>query len=264
MKIIRALSYILCFVIVFVGTTFYVSAHTTSQNGIIAQEYFSHYGLHFIGGETVGWGINESMHTNGSVIYYAFASGVTLTYKQKVYAGANFWSGNATITENGPNATGLISTINSSSNVITTTYIYTVNTYGHITSWEIELNTAKAVTPQCIAHEFGHILGLTDLFESRNINKLMYYDITSTATTATSSDIKGMQVITGSHTTHTWGYKYYTTNTYGQHVHAKYCTVCNGFHAASSSQPNVVDTGLCVYKNGICKICGNPENSTPW
>ncbi|MBO4277464.1 MAG: hypothetical protein J5925_03590 [Clostridia bacterium] len=268
----RLLNAAICVIIVFAAYGQTAIAHNASQQGIIAQSYMqvsfdcsSPYYTNVVGGEQVGWAVLESRHLNGATSSYAFASGVNNTYKQKFIDGALLWYGYASFNETNNNPVGTVTASSiSGSTTIAALQNATVDSNGHYTTWEIWMNTAKNVTPTVTAHELGHLLGLNDLYTYGNIDKLMYYTNATTATGPTTYDIKGMQVITGSHTTHTWGYKYYTTNSLGQHVHAKYCTVCNGFHAASSSQPNVVDTGLCVYKNGICKICGNPENSTPW
>lgn len=90
------------------------------------------------------------------------------------------------------------------------------------------MNRAKNVTSTTLAHEFGHAIGLNDLYDDQNVNKLMYGVSSRTVSSPTTSDKWGAKVITGVHTTHTWAYKYHSTTGTGQNRHVGYCTSCNG------------------------------------
>ncbi len=55
-----------------------VFAHTTSQEGILESKYISNpnYADYYIGGEDIGWFINEKCHAGVTTQYYTF-DGVT-------------------------------------------------------------------------------------------------------------------------------------------------------------------------------------------
>lgn len=232
-----------------------VLAHSSSQEGILERYYDTHDQVYYIGSEEAGWLIDESCHTNGTSITYSFdTSDIYLTdaYKSYTTTGASRWTGTVTITnmEDGTGQ-GKICTVNSvrlPHNAQLRSY--TTNSSGHLTKWEIVINRAKTVNAVTLAHEFGHAIGLADLYASENSDKLMYGAATGTATWPTTADKWGAKVITGVHSSHTWGYKYLKTISTGN-VHVKYCTVCSGI--STVSEP-------CVYNaNNVCKICGIPK-----
>lgn len=127
----------------------------------------------------------------------------------------------------------------------------------HTYGCEIKLNSSVSMTSKIIAHEFGHIIGLTDLYKNENRNKLMYFkDDEGTATAPTALDIWGAKVITGQHTSHTWGYKYHSTTTAGKNRHVNYCTSCSGTGVIIS---------ICIYNaNNVCRNCGTPAGYQLW
>ncbi len=43
-------------------------AHTTTQEGILAQTYYKNKDRFFFGGDDVGWSLDELYHTNGKNI----------------------------------------------------------------------------------------------------------------------------------------------------------------------------------------------------
>lgn len=232
-----------------------VLAHSSSQEGILERYYDSEDHTYYIGSEEAGWIIDESCHTNGTSITYSFDTSdiyLTDTYKSYTTTGASRWSGTVTITnkEDGTGQ-GKISTVNSVSLPYNAQLrSYTTNSSGHLTKWEIVINRAKTVNAVTLAHEFGHAIGLNDLYASKNSDKLMYGAATGTATRPTTADKWGAKVITGVHSSHTWGYKYLKTTSTGN-VHVKYCTVCSGISTVSAP---------CVYNaNNVCKICGIPK-----
>lgn len=235
-------------------------AHSSSQEGILAKSCHSKYGGYYIGGESVGWSIDESYHTNGTTLTYSFLTSdsyLNSTYKSYVTTGASRWSGTITITnKTDGSGVGEISTFNDPDTNTTAKFCeYSSNSSGHLTSWKIKMNRAKTVTATTLAHEFGHAIGLNDLYESRNKNKLMYGISDRTVTSPTSSDKWGAKVITGVHSSHTWGYKYYSTNSIGN-THVKYCTSCNGLSLV---------TEQCTYNsNNVCTKCGIPYGVQPY
>jgi len=207
-KIVFKLFVCILVVISMSQTSQYVFAHSSSQEDILAKSYNSFNGGYYIGGDNVGWSIDEGIHTNGTTVTYSFDyldQYLTDTYRMYVTMGANYWSGTVTITnKTDGSGTGKISTY-SNPNTYTIAFFgeYSSNSYGHLTSWKIKMNRAKTVTPRVLAHEFGHAIGLNDLNSS---NKLMYGYSGGTATSATSSDLWGAKVITGAHYSHAWGY----------------------------------------------------------
>ena len=232
---------VVAYIFLFIGIICYspyALAHPASQEGILARTYNSQYGRYYIGGEDFGWSIDESYHTNGTTVTYNFSSTdqyLTDTYKSYVINGASLWSGTVNIVnrEFDNNGTGLISTTyNDDTQVYARFYDYFADSSGHLTSWKIEMNRAKPLSATVLAHEFGHAIGLNDLYDARNSGKLMYGVVGGTATAPTSSDIWGAKVITGVHTAHTWGYKYWKSNAFGN-MHIKYCTICNGLTATT-------------------------------
>lgn len=228
-------------------------AHPTSQEGILAETYTAQYDGYYIGGEDVGWSIDEDHHTYGRMITYSFSSEdshLTSTYKSYVENGANKWSSVVKITnKTDGSGQGQIRTVyNPNMNIGAALSGFVVDSYGHFTAWEMVLNRAYTQSAVGAAHEFGHAIGLNDLYESKNIGKLMYGVVSRTATGPTTSDILGAELIIGVHTSHTWGYKFWTTNSLGN-VHIKYCTGCQGLTST---------TGACRYGSGsTCIVCGS-------
>lgn len=246
-----------------------VSAHMTSHEGILAGYYYydadgdAHY---CIGGEDVGWSIDEYYHTNGTNLTYSFSNSdpyLTDTYAYKSYVtnGASRWSGTVTIVnKTDGSGTGLICTHEDANTVrLARFFDVTVDPYRHFDSWTISMNRMAPLSPAILAHEFGHAIGLVDLYADQNSNKLMYQYIGDTnVSMPTALDKWGAKVITGVHTSHTWGYKYHSTTTSGNNRHVNYCTGCNGF-------PVQKVIANCVYNaNNVCRLCGTPAGSQPW
>lgn len=238
-----------------------VSAHPASQEGILAKTYHSKYERYCVGGESVGWSIDETCHTNGTTLTYSFSSSdsnLDSTYKSYVTTGASLWSGTVTIiNKTDGSGVGEISTYYDP-DARTVAYFgeYSSDSSGHLTSWKIKINRAKNVTSTTLAHEFGHAIGLNDLYDDQNIDKLMYGYSSRTVSSPTTSDKWGAKVITGVHTTHTWAYKYHSTTGTGRNQHVGYCTFCNGLSATVSE---------CVYNsNNICEYCNIPMGIQPW
>lgn len=240
-------------------------AHPSSQEGILAKTYISDvysdlYGDYFIGGDSVGWSINENHHTNGTTLTYSFSttdSYLTSTLKSYVTSGASKWSGTVSIVNKSDGSgTGEISTFyNAGTSVGAKFCDFLTDSSGHLTSWYIQMNRYYTQSAVTIAHEFGHAIGLNDLYGNISSNKLMYGFSGRTATSPTSADKWGAKVITGAHTSHTWGYKYYDTTSAGANRHVKYCTQCNGLTTTIAN---------CVYNtNNICKICGVAYGTSP-
>lgn len=243
---------VLLMVVMILNST-YVFAHAESQEGILAKTYIPEYGGYYIGGEDVGWSIDEGYHTYGRIITYSFSSTdsyLTSTYQSYVKNGASKWSGVVKITnETDGSGTGLISTFNDPyTGVVAMFCNYEADGSGHLTTWQLQMNRAYTLSAAVLAHEFGHVIGLNDLYQSKNSNKLMYGYTNGTATGPTTSDILGAEVIIGVHSSHTWDYKYWTTNSLGN-VHIKYCTGCQGLTST---------TGACRYGSGsTCIVCGS-------
>lgn len=192
---------------------------------------------------------------------YSFSSDdsyLTDEYKSYVIQGANLWSGIVNIVNKADGTgTGTIKTdYTPGSGVAAQTYEFVTDpNTGHLYSWTIEINRAYPVTSVTLAHEFGHAIGLNDLYDSTNSNKLMYYHEVRTATAPTTSDAWGAQVITGAHSSHTWGYKYHSTDSVWNR-HVKYCTSCNGLST---------EVEQCTYDaNNVCIKCNIPYGVQPY
>ncbi len=139
-----------------------------------------------------------------------------------------------------------------------TGYVSNASTTGHTAYWTIAFNTHEGISYDAVtvAHELGHVIGLTDLYDNQNINKLMYYSNASTATSPTTSDLWGAKVILGIHTSHAFtSYRYWGTQS-NSNYHVAYCTDCNGNSATHSA---------CIYKGGStrCFACNVPKNFVP-
>ncbi len=212
------------------------SAHTYSQAGILEGEYIPKYDGYHIGGESIGWSIDETLHIGTTSLQYKFTSEagytVAASVKTLVRSAASMWSEVANITE----STSAIGTIfqynNSYDGAAAYTELVASASNGHLTSWSMYINVADTPTTQTAAHEFGHVIGLNDLYANHNGNKLMYHTTASTATSPTSADLWGAKVILGIHTTHSFDeYRYWGKDTNGNHYHVQYCSDCNGNRA---------------------------------
>lgn len=81
----KAKKYLFCLisiVVLFVSVVQSAFAHSASQSGIIAKEYSYNYGGFYVGGETVGWSIDENYHAGTNTVSYKFDSTVNYGYKQ--------------------------------------------------------------------------------------------------------------------------------------------------------------------------------------
>ena len=177
-KFIKKFSVYILLLVMILQTSLFAFAHPASQAGILAKTYHSQYGDYYVGGEDVGWSIDEERHTNGTTITYTFSSSdpyLTSDYMSYVTNGASRWSGTVSIVRQIVTATGLISTYhNLNTPYYAVFYNLGTNSAGHFTSWEIKMNRAKSLSANILAHELGHAIGLNDLYASKNSGKLMY------------------------------------------------------------------------------------------
>lgn len=242
--------------ILFIMMPFQLMAHSASQSGILMETLLN--GNYYIGGERVGWSIDEDFHTNGTTITYKYNT-TDMNARLLFMGGMSYWSNYATFTLSST-GTGALGVFNGSQepNIVAKFYNYYANaTTGHLTSWQIDLSSLylSSMTSKVPAHEIGHAFGLNDLYSPQNYNKIMcgYADM-STATALHIMDIQGFRVITGLHASHLWSYKYYETVS-GNNRHVKYCTQCNGFSIYVTN---------CVYNaNNVCITCGTPRGEMP-
>ena len=239
-------------------------AHLYTQDGILAKSYIDHDGYYdyYIGGENVGWSIDENYHTNGTTLTYSFSNDdpyLTMLYKIYIANGAARWSDVVTITEKTDGTgTGLIDTFsNINDRAVAKFNDYSADGAGHLTSWKISINRAHTQSVATMAHEFGHAIGLNDLYAAENNDKLMYGCVDgATAAYPSIYDQWGAKVITGVHVSHSWGHKYHSITGYGGNRHIKYCTVCYGL-------TNTITD--CTYNSAnICTVCGVPYGVQPW
>ena len=213
-----------------------INAHPSTQAHLLGNYSHCHYDefgtpvfVSGLGGEHVKWGIHEDHHTNGTSLYYRFASQTSpsAANQMKVTTGATYWREcGGYITNVGtayvPGAVvGLVEDIYDSR--LQMVAGVTCNngdddSMGHRIRWKLHINTyySQYFSNATIAHEFGHAYGLNDLYSAANKDTLMYgiSDRTVVAPQR-SSDIKGWRVITGRHTTHTFN-------------SAGFCTDCGG------------------------------------
>lgn len=233
----KIFTFILIVCTAFRFNSFTSSAHTTSQEGIIKKSYIQQYGGWYIGGEDIGWSIDESCHAGTATIAYRITTetGTTLPsgFAYQVSLGASRWGPTVNITTNTNNASvvGNIYICDiKDPNTVAQYVAYLSDSNGHLTAWDIQVNTLyiDEITPATIAHEFGHVIGLNDLYDDYNNNKIMYGYTSGITPGPVSADIYGAEVITGQHSTHTWTSDPYTVHT---------CTDCGGYGTHTPTAP---------------------------
>ncbi|MBX0314862.1 M43 family zinc metalloprotease [Planococcus glaciei] len=151
------------------------------------------------GSESLGWLVNCSSHAGKTSYTYRFATDLSATYKSYTSTGASRW-----------NATSIVSikNVSTSSNLVTShggpdtgtvavTSSWKNATTGHKTRWEISYNRylmgSRTSTKNngTATHELGHTIGLGDLYNSSNKNKMMYGYSDRTVYAPTTTDKTG-------------------------------------------------------------------------
>lgn len=242
--------------------SFAASAHSKSQKGILQECSMSigdtmpddgdnNTARYYIGGEEVGWIIDERFHTNGTKSSYYIDPSISAADAALIELAAESWSSVVTFTrvENtrDPAEGFLISYYNPTAPAATFVSTST-DSNGHFVSWTVKFNRKHGISKGTAAHEFGHAIGLNDLTGESNSGSIMYYPKIGSVLQPKPKDLKGARVITGSHVTHTWKYKFQKADVTGSY-HTIYCETCGGISASSP--------GRCSFgANGRCGLCG--------
>lgn len=126
-------------------------------------------------------------------------SALNSTYKGYMKYGVKVWKESGVITlkrkKSSDNKIDTYSSKNTSTVAYTNTWVNTAT--GKIQRFEIKFNKAimngrdSTINKTTAAHEVGHTIGLLDLYEKKNKNKLMYGITNRTARKPTKADIKG-------------------------------------------------------------------------
>jgi hypothetical protein len=213
MKLIKVIKiFIICCLFILIGISS-VSAHTNMQSEIISW------------GEDIGWNIDEYNHTNGSTVTYDFRNGVLNIYQEATNSGASAWEV-VDVVQTSSSPTGEIYAFpDEHTDVLASLQQYTADANGHFTEWLIWINSALYVDSGIMAHEFGHAIGLLDLYEIQNEGMLMYNLYPCSASAPTTMDNRGAEVITGQHSNHTFNRYIDTGNTATHYIT---CSICHG------------------------------------
>ncbi|MGE7917967.1 hypothetical protein ACQKM9_03330 [Viridibacillus sp. NPDC093762] len=133
------------------------------------------------GSESVGWKVNCSGNGHAGKSNFTYRTALSSNYSGYTQVGVGRW--NATSIVNITYAVGSSNLITSHGGPDTSTAAATsswVNSNGHKSKWEISYNTyvmdkrTSTKNNGTAAHELGHAIGLADLYQSTNTNKLMY------------------------------------------------------------------------------------------
>ncbi|MBO0603533.1 hypothetical protein I2483_17850 [Sporosarcina sp. E16_3] len=154
-------------------------------------------------GESYGFSIDCQHHTGTDSITYEVGP-MTSAYAGYITAGANKWGTTNVVVFYKSNSSNYIHTYsdpNSSANAAF--YLYSSNSSGHLLQWAIKMNTSNmnnrsaALNNTTMAHEFGHAIGLNDLYNSNNNDLLMYGYSNRTVASPQTLDILGAKHILG-------------------------------------------------------------------
>ncbi len=212
--------------------------------------------VYYIGNENIGWSLNQNAHTNGNVLSYRFSddSSVALDSDLRLLfqSATLLWDDVVTCPQlpSGPGFVQLDYDYDGDYNAYCD--IAQVDSSGHFTKWTIAINyyyyrnASDAQITLTFAHELGHTIGLNDLYDSQNYNKIMCgYGNVRTATAPTSYDIWGARVITGQHATHRW------TQTAAKHI----CTMCYGLGSHTPTRGTLFTSKGASGHTVYCSVC---------
>jgi len=206
-KTIKMISILTLVFMLMISTNLPVNAHTAKQSNRLKSEHGD------VGGESAGWNIDEGEHTADKYLFYSWKTGdacLNTARKNLFLQGAAKWAPFGSITEDpsgGGNLdqTGKLGTYDGgTSTAMAKYYDYKSDAEGHLKTWKIELNWRKTPVNNTTAHEFGHVFGLDDLYESFNSDQLMYGYATGTATEPKAADIEGFKFKPGLYPSHSY------------------------------------------------------------
>nr|MDD6335383.1 matrixin family metalloprotease [bacterium] len=210
---------------------------------------------------------------------------VQSSYSSIISSGKALWGSAINFSTTAPGNAGVQNIITSSSTPNTegpaSTQIISINaSSGHITQWRMTIYSAlfdeKAtdMKKKIIAHEIGHVYGLDHLYDASKYTSLMYggYAGGSSAQTLQQDEILGMNLLTHTHTSHSFPA---FTQVVGGNSHRSICSGCKGYREAahatdyytwynSSQHKNVCVCGYTVgysshrMSQGTCLDCGGP------
>jgi hypothetical protein len=258
--------------------SFTAFAHNTSLAGVVEGE------------EGVGWIIHEPAHNGDSIVRYTFLRecgtvdpNLTPTHRAATQEGAARWAAPYQVlrVDREPGfGVGYIRTFSrprDSEGRIILAQVHSQlpkSDNGHFissnTSWWIQINIhshAGVLSATTMAHEFGHAFGLLDLYNSNNMNKLMFGTSNSTATRPSAADLRGASVITGRHGSTSDPHRFDTAIFDGNpNTHRLSCTTCHGFRIQrqAHSHANWYATSSTQCQS-FCRCgtrLGNPVNHT--
>ncbi|MBE1556555.1 M43 family zinc metalloprotease [Sporosarcina limicola] len=145
------------------------------------------------------WIVNCSNHAGTTSYTYNFEIGLGNEYKGYTYNGLLRWNGTneVSIIQNPISQNIVKSHGGPDTSTVAKTTSWANSTTGHKTRWEISYNRylmGNRTTDQnnsTATHELGHTIGLSDLYNSTNKNKVMYGVGDRTVHTPSSYDIAG-------------------------------------------------------------------------
>ena len=186
----------LCLLLLVSSVPFQTSAHPA---GALCQA----------GSEMLGWRVDCSNHQAApSFKWYTpiadSPTAVDYRYRMAANAGASKWKDTVTITNSTSSTnSGYIYTFNdSNTSILGVFHDYSSNGQGHLISWKIKFNKTAldtftvAQVAVIAAHEFGHAIGMYDLYQIGNNDKLMYAYWPYTTVSPTAKDILGAKEAT--------------------------------------------------------------------
>lgn len=152
------------------------------------------------GGESSKWSVDAKNHAGKTNVTYRIDSTVNSANIDYTKTGAGRWSSSSvsfSLASSG--YTGVVTQYSDpNASTLAAFSSYVSNTSGHLTSWRIKINEpvfncySPTLRYATMAHEFGHAVGLNDLYYSSNTNVLMYGGISGwTAYSPTSYDKTG-------------------------------------------------------------------------